>query len=106
MGRRHVIPGVEKGLMGACVGEKRRLIIPPALAYGPNGDGGVIPPDATIAFEIDIFEIYIKGMFASPTVFARTCVHDITEYVDMSNIRMFYPHYLLKERTVLPIPLF
>jgi len=61
MGRRHVIPGVEKGLMGACVGEKRRIIIPPALAYGPNGDGGVIPPDATIAFEIDIFEIYIKG---------------------------------------------
>ena len=72
MGRRHVIPGVEKGLMGACVGEKRRIIIPPALAYGPNGDGGVIPPDATIAFEIDIFEIYIKGMLVS----LRLCLRE------------------------------
>ena len=61
MGRGHVIPGVEKGLLGACVGEKRRIIIPPNLAYGSSGDGNVIPPDSTIAFEIDIFEIYIKG---------------------------------------------
>ena len=62
MGKGHVIPGVEQGLMGACVGEKRRIIIPPSLAYGSSGVDG-IPPDSTIAFEIDIFEIYIKGSF-------------------------------------------
>jgi len=61
MGRGHVIPGVERGLLGACIGEKRRLIIPPSLAYGTSGVDGVIPPDATIAFDIDIFEIYIQG---------------------------------------------
>jgi len=60
MGKGHVIPGVEQGLMGACVGEKRRIIIPPSLAYGSSGVDG-IPPDSTIAFEIDIFEIYLKG---------------------------------------------
>ena len=61
MGRGHVIPGVEKGVLGACVGEKRRIIIPPHLAYGASGDGGVIPPNSTIAFDLDIFEIFIKG---------------------------------------------
>jgi len=61
MGRGHVIPGVEKGVLGACVGEKRRIIIPPSLAYGASGDGNVIPPNSTIAFDLDIFEIYIKG---------------------------------------------
>lgn len=61
MGRGHVIPGVEKGVLGACIGEKRRIIIPPSLAYGASGDGSVIPPNSTIAFDLDIFEIYIKG---------------------------------------------
>jgi FKBP-type peptidyl-prolyl cis-trans isomerase len=40
-----------------CVGESRKLTIPPALAYGPEGVGNVIPPCATLQFEVDLLDI-------------------------------------------------
>lgn len=51
------IRGWEEGLVEMKVGGKRRLIIPPDMAYGANGAGQVVPPGATLLYEIDLVDV-------------------------------------------------
>jgi FKBP-type peptidyl-prolyl cis-trans isomerase len=57
VGTGQVIKGWDQGVVGMKVGESRRLIIPADLAYGDSGAGGVIPPGATLVFDIDLIAI-------------------------------------------------
>ena len=57
IGAGQVIEGWELGVAGMKVGEQRRLTIPPNLAYGKNGTGDVIPPNATLVFDIELLSV-------------------------------------------------
>lgn len=57
LGSRQVIPGWEEGIQGMRIGDERQLTIPPELGYGARGAGGVIPPNATLIFDVKLVGI-------------------------------------------------
>lgn len=57
IGAGSMIRGMEDGVRGMRVGGKRKLRIPPDLAYGSSGMGGVIPPDATLIFDVELLNV-------------------------------------------------
>ena len=57
LGKGQVIPGWDQGVAGMKVGGRRRITIPPNLAYGKRGAGGVIGPDETLVFVVDLIGV-------------------------------------------------
>lgn len=68
LGQGQVIPGWDEGISLLTVGSKATLIIPPDLAYGPQGAGGVIPANATLTFEVELVAISAGSPDAPQTV--------------------------------------
>lgn len=60
LGAKQVIEGWDIGVRGMKVGSKRVLVVPPHMAYGDKGAGGVIPPNTALKFEVELLEVVGK----------------------------------------------
>ena len=63
LGKKEVMAGWEEGLRGMKVGGTRKLTVPPQLAYGEDGAGDTIPPNATLTFEVELLAVHDSEQF-------------------------------------------
>ncbi|KAJ8414348.1 hypothetical protein AAFF_G00052180 [Aldrovandia affinis] len=61
VGHGRLITGVDRGIQAMCVNERRKITVPPHLAYGSQGAGDVVPPDTTLVFDVVMLDIWNKG---------------------------------------------
>ncbi|TRY89520.1 hypothetical protein DNTS_004443 [Danionella cerebrum] len=96
LGAGQVVLGMDQGLMGMCVGEKRKLIIPPHLAYGERGVDGEVPGSAVLVFDVEMVDLeeglpegymFIWNSDVNPDLFSQMDINrdaqvDTTEFSD------------------------
>ncbi|XP_037951633.1 FK506-binding protein 2-like isoform X1 [Teleopsis dalmanni] len=92
IGAGQVIKGWDQGLLDMCVGEKRKLVIPPELGYGDRGAGNVIPAKATLLFDVELINI-------SQSPPATNVFKEIDENNDKQLSREEVSEYLKKQMT-------
>ncbi|KAF4084562.1 hypothetical protein AMELA_G00107590 [Ameiurus melas] len=74
------LAGVDKGIVGTCVNERRKITVPPHLAYGSQGAGETIPPDATLVFDLILLDIFNMADRVKTQVIKtpRNCTRSVT----------------------------
>ncbi|XP_039991496.1 peptidyl-prolyl cis-trans isomerase FKBP10 isoform X2 [Xiphias gladius] len=87
IGMGYVITGVDQALLGVCTGERRRVTIPPHLAYGEQGAGNIIPPSAVLVFDIHVIDFHnpndtveIRITYRPEVCNETTAVNDLVRY--------------------------
>ncbi|XP_044193822.1 peptidyl-prolyl cis-trans isomerase FKBP10 isoform X1 [Thunnus albacares] len=87
IGMGYVIAGMDQALLGVCIGERRRVIIPPHMAYGEGGAGNVIPPSAVLVFDIHVIDFHnpndtvdIQIIHKPEVCNETTAVNDLVHY--------------------------
>ena len=77
LGAGTLIKGWERGIQGMCVGERRKLVIPPHLGYGSKGINGVIPPDSTLLFHVNLLTLERQTISGQITKFFQFAIWPI-----------------------------
>jgi len=81
LGAGTLIKGWERGIQGMCVGERRKLVIPPHLGYGGKGVNGVIPPDSTLLFHVHLLTLERQTVTGQITKFFQFAMWPIGIFI-------------------------
>ncbi|XP_068145237.1 uncharacterized protein Fkbp14 isoform X1 [Drosophila tropicalis] len=96
LGAGQVIKGWDQGLLNMCVGEKRKLTIPPQLGYGDQGAGNVIPPKATLLFDVELINI---GNAPPTTNVFKEIDENADKQLSREEVIVYVSEYLKKQMT-------